>query len=159
MPQVTGVVARKSSNEYGHGILVDGNWYNSKFPIKCEEGDTVSFDDGGKKWCRKLSVVGSGGGAPVGSASAPPAATTAESAVADGTSVALPRDRAIIRQNALTNAVSFFGTHSPKSLWESSEEADKMVAGVLHIASMFEAYTSGDTDVKAVKEIMNGDSD
>ena len=139
MGTVTGVVEWHGDSKFGgQSVKVDGKYFNSKFDIGCQKGDTVEFDDGGKNYCQKLRVTDSG--APVatsgGSGKAP---------AASGFPIhPLARERAIIRQNALGNAVQFLAG------------PDGGVAGavleVLAVARQFEAWTSGDMDAAEAAE-------
>lgn len=146
MSTVTGIVEAASKNKYGFGIMVNGSWYNSKWEIKAAKGDEVEFDDGGKTYVQKLRVVKSAGGTPAvsgGGKTSPgynsyrgtfPVTTT------DGA-------RAIIRQNALTNATNLVVGSGEKL------KLDDAVKKILEVARHFEYYTSGDVDVEAKKAI------
>jgi hypothetical protein len=64
MATVTGVVERYiPSNKYGKSSLqVNGNWYNTKpewLGAVVAEGNSVTFDDGGKNYIKSLKVVDS----------------------------------------------------------------------------------------------------
>ena len=61
----------------------------------------------------------------------------------------LDRERAIIRQNALTNAVNF---HASRAY----EEKELQVEDVIETAKLFEAYTSGDADKEKVEQLIAG---
>lgn len=67
MATVTGTIEAVSHKFGKFGINVDGQWYNTKQEWapnpEPSKGDTVSFDDGGKNFIKKLKVVG---GAPSG---------------------------------------------------------------------------------------------
>lgn len=78
----------------------------------------------------------SSGGSPV-----PPTSSGIVAKVAKVGEPILARDRLILRQNALTNAVNFV----------SSQEISTDPAEVLKIASIFEGYTSGDVEKKAAE--------
>jgi len=157
---VKGVVNNKANKFDKYAIVVDGGtglgelWYSSKFEIMCQIGDLVEFDSGpeGKKWCSKLKVLSSGN--PVkdkeGNVRAPSEVSHsggAPAARAGGSSgkvfgePKMDRQRMIVRQNALTNAVAF---HNGQTAVEAHE--------IISTAKIFEAYTTGDTDYKALKE-------
>lgn len=149
MSVVTGVAeALSKKSAYGtYGMLVDGKWYNSKFPIKAEKGDTVEFDDGGKNYVQKLKVTnkGPGGGEK-------PAGVARSTGYSRGR---FPIDKedgqiSIIRQNALTNAVKSLDYITEENAKLSPED---MVSMVIDIARTFESYTSGDIDRQAMERM------
>jgi hypothetical protein len=66
MATVTGVVeVAMNPNKFGKfAMLVDEVWYStdpSWLPTKPEKGDTVTFDNGGKKYIKNLTITGKGG--------------------------------------------------------------------------------------------------
>lgn len=136
MSTVSGVVGWVGQNKYGkYSIKLEENenWYNSNYEIKANKGDTVEFDDGGKKYCSKLRVVSSGG----------KGSTTVTPIKSSGRGVfpvpALDGSRAILRQNAVTNANTILG---------NTRESYTLEA-LLETARSIEAYTSGDLDADA----------
>lgn len=145
MSTVTGVVEWAGPNKFGgHSIRVDGNFYNSKFPIKCDVGDTVEFDGGSSgKYCNKLRVVSAGGG---GGGAAP---STPSSAGRRGTFPIAPADgqRSIIRQNALARAVEVIAL-MPDGL----ESRADIAAEAVRLAAGFEQFTAGDLDAEQEEE-------
>ena len=159
---VKGVVNNKANKFDKHAIVVDGGtglgelWYSSKFEINCQIGDLVEFDSGpeGKKWCSKLKVLSSGNpvkdkegnvrAASEVNHSSGGITTTSTNGGSGGKGFGEPkmdRQRMIVRQNALTNAVAF---HNGQTAVEAHE--------IITTAKIFEAYTTGDTDYKALKE-------
>jgi hypothetical protein len=142
-------------------VLVDGEWYKCGFTKpKCNKGDEVSFTytEGtyGKEIDVKagaLSVTSGGSAAPA--ASAPPSGALKNDAPRPsygGKGVfpipALDGQRAIVRQNSLTNAVNLFkdAVSADKKATDAAI-ADRIIA----VARMFEAYSCGDLDLgKAV---------
>jgi hypothetical protein len=69
MAIVQGVVSQANNpNQWGKfAINVDGNWYSTKpewIAVKPVAGDEVTFDDGGKKYIKGLSIVGKSATAP-----------------------------------------------------------------------------------------------
>jgi hypothetical protein len=158
MSIVTGNVQAKSTTKFGHGIMVNGNWYNSKFPIACDKGDDVEFDDGGKKYVNKLRVTTKGGGADSGvgakSTGSAGSATVARSSGGYSRGVfPVPADdgsRSIIRQNSVTNAVNLTNTLiAAKKIPDGHNLEDVIFSW----ARLFEKYSSGDIDVEIQKEI------
>lgn len=144
---VTGTVKVCKQSKFGWGLLLEEDetkWYNSKFEIKASAGDNVTFDDGGKNYVNKLKVNMGGVVAKAGVSSTP---TTVKTHYLP---VPLDNSRAIIRQNALTNAREFF-TISVEAL-ETTEES---VNEIVRIARIFEEYTSGDGDMAAALKTLN----
>lgn len=137
---ITGIVEAKSNKFDKYSILVDGNWYSSKFEIKAERGDTVEFDSGGegKKYCSKLKITAAGSG---GGASASPRTTTSYSKGVFPVPL-LDGSRAIIRQNAVTNANAFF----------ANNKGEYTVNELIDLAREIEAYTTGDVEASRVAE-------
>lgn len=131
--KVTGIVTKKSASKFGgESIVVNGAYYNSKFSIKCNEGDVVEFDDGGKNYCQKLKVVSSVG-APTKKAEMP---TTTS------------RDRSIIRQNSLAHATSMYTSMLASGDYEAknTENLKACAKEIVEIARIFEEYSAGDED-------------
>lgn len=66
MATVIGEVEAVSTKYDKFSILVDGTWYATKqewAPSPApNKGDQVTFDNGGKKYIKKLSIMNSGGG-------------------------------------------------------------------------------------------------
>lgn len=146
MSIVTGVVEAKSKTKFGYGILVTGKWHNSKYEIRCEKGDTVEFDDGGKNYCNKLKVISSGD---VGGATVTPIKSGGGSRGSFPIG-ALDGQRSIIRQNAVTNANTFLGNvgYPTKAAREAQLEL------LLDTARAIEAYTTGDLDAAEAEAII-----
>ena len=140
MGQVTGTVAATNDNYGKVNIQVNGGWYSTKKEWwkgpEPAAGDEVSFDDGGKNYIKYFKSTGKGTGsaAPSGGASG-----GAKAPVGGRTFPVAPLapERTINRQNALTNAVNFFGSGSAK---------DVSTSEVIGAARLFEAYTTGDLD-------------
>ena len=65
MSTVTGTIEAISRKFGKFGILIDGQWYNTKQEWapspEPNTGDTVTFDNGGKNFIQKLKITGSGG--------------------------------------------------------------------------------------------------
>jgi hypothetical protein len=150
---VNGVVENiNNPDKFGNcSINVNGQWYNSKpeyVKVMPKEGDTVDFIAKGK-YFNNLKVVSAGGGV---SGQAKASGTAGGGQQTQGfLAVELERNRAIIRQNALTSAVNAYAG----SLIDVSEEQgqmDECIDDIIYIARKFEAYTSGDADIDEVKE-------
>lgn len=160
MGTVTGIVQAKSSNKFGHGIMVGGSWYNSKYPIVCDKGDEIEFDDGGKNYANKVKVISSGGGASTG-VGASGSGTAGAVPLAKSTGgysrgvFPIPANdgtRSIVRQNSVTNAVNLVSAMIA-SKKPGSAEGESVVDWVLSIAREFEKYSSGDLDAEIVAEM------
>jgi len=150
MAQVNGLVEYKAPNKYGgFSIKVNGNFYNSKFEPKCEKGDVVTFDDGGKKYINALVVGGTASGAT--SAAPTPAATGKGSYRQNGMEGGFPihpgaYERALDRRNALNAAVAYYS-----SIGVTNHTAEDIVEA----ARFFEAYTTGDMERIKVEKMFN----
>jgi hypothetical protein len=137
-------------------ILVDGEWYKCGFTKpKCNKGDTISFTftEGtyGKEVDAKAIVIaGAATPAPVAAGSVPKSTDSGRPAYGGGKGVfpipALDGQRAIVRQNSLTNAVNLLKDHFDKKMG-TDEAAEKVIA----LARMFEAYSCGDLDLAKAK--------
>jgi hypothetical protein len=150
---ITGIASAMSSKwndklkqETG-SICVDGTWYNGKSKALIEgvaKGDkvTVNYSINGtfKNLEGNVAVLekGAGGSQPsyIG------AASNKQSYPTKGMPE-LDRQRLILRQNALTNAVNFVN------------KDDATVEEVLRVAAKFEAYTSGDADKDKTEDSPN----
>ena len=158
MATVTGIVQAKSSTKFGHGIMVGGSWYNSKFPIPCDKGDTVEFDDGGKTYANKVHVTAKGSGAsggvePKGSGAAgavPLAKSTGGYSRGVFPIPANDGSRSIVRQNSVTNAVNLVVALLNQ---DKGPEGEDIIERILMTARMFERYSAGDLDSEIAEEI------
>lgn len=79
MAIVTGVVEAVSTKYDKYGILVDGTWYSTKIEwakVKPEQGDKVTFENGGGKFMKSPKIIGhseGNSGSSSGSSSGAPA--------------------------------------------------------------------------------------
>ena len=138
MSNVNGVV-EATSNKFGKfSVMVGGNWYATKeewAPTpRPNKGDVVEFDDGGGKYLKKCRIVGA-------------VAHSAWRGNGEGGKETPDRQRSIVRQNALTNAVSVWRDLSVDPEDTIPSDAD-VVSRIIQIARGFEFYTSGDLDEK-----------
>lgn len=149
MAIVTGTISSVKDQWGKWNINVNGNWYSTKQEwwkgAPPEEGQEVSFDDGGRNFIKNFKVTGS---APAGGSAPAPAAGGGNMGGGQRYQktfpiAALDPARAINRQNALTNSVNF---HSG----QDGVDADQ----IIHTARLFEAYTTGDLDEEEVKAAM-----
>jgi len=143
MGKVTGIVEMKSRT--GKGIKINDEWYNSRYPLKCEKGDIVEFDDGGDKWCNKLKVVGKDS-SPASTRNKPNwSANKAKRCSCGMFPIAEDDgDRTMIRRHAVSAAIDMI---EKKPLEEIS---DDHVETIIYFARKIEAYTSGDIDKPSV---------
>lgn len=162
--QVTKINGKDVNTKFGlkksYSFMADGEWYNHGFKKPTfNEGDDITFSFSEGKYGKDVDVASV---RVVGSGRAPTAATVAGSAAPKSGGYmkaekpfpvpALHGDRAIIRQNALTNA---------REAWVASNggkaftfDPDVVAAAVLSLARKFEAYSTGDLDVEMAKEMM-----
>ena len=153
MAIVTGVVGAMSNKFDKFSIVVNDVWYSSKYEIACNRGDTVEFDDGDKKYCQRLKVVGSGWGAAAPSSGGSP---TPRAAPAVGFPVGVnTKDRSIVRQNSLAHAARITAAELTSSglTFDGGEAAAKYV---VDMARIFEDYSAGDSDAAEAAEMMKG---
>lgn len=159
--KASGVI--KAVRKDGKGFqLDDGNWYSVFNPIqlKAAKGDYVEFvyKEAVKNGATYRNTQGVVQGTPTtitntGSTREVPDGNTGSSQSRSPLMlpVMLARERAIIRQNALTNAVNLVG-----SLFNEEEKAN--VELVIGIAREFEAYTSGDYDIDTARKSLEEES-
>jgi hypothetical protein len=160
MSEVTGVVQAMSNKFDKFSILLDNDvWYSSKFDISCNKGDTVLFEDGGKKYCQRLKVVTEGAG---GSTHAVTPRASTSGGGGGGTTAAriagfpVPldtKDRSIVRQNSLTHATAVV----LKAYVENDTYAkpDDLARLVVETARIFEDYSCGDSDGEAARKLLD----
>jgi hypothetical protein len=132
----------------------DGQWYKCGFTKpKCSEGDTIEVTvketDYGSEITdpKNITVVG-GGGISVPTPSAPRSSGGGGRTGYDRVFPvpALSPERAIIRQNALTNARELYAaTHGGKPFTFGETAA----MNIIDVARIFEAYSTGDIDKAA----------
>lgn len=155
MPTMSGLV----ENVDGKYITVNGIKFSAFAPtqIKCVPGENVTFEYVEKPGMNKFgqpvvyknikgNVYGKGGGVGV-----QPTPTFSGGGVSVTSKVGEPilsKDRLILRQNALTAAVNFVNKN-----YDGAEPST-----VINVAKIFEAYTSGDADLKEVEDSLNTSS-
>jgi hypothetical protein len=157
MATVSGIVERTSDKFGKFSILVGGKWYNTKAEWAPKPapnaGDVVSFDDGDKNYIKRLRVAG--GGPSFSGSTRPSEAPRAPETVG---AVPLARERAIIRQNALTNAVASLTNILPKGAKVGDEDLEAFADTVVSLAMRYENYTSGDMDIEMAKKMVEDSS-
>jgi len=157
MAQVTGRIDRISHNYEKFSVQINGDWFGTKqeWAPKPEPvaGETITFESGTTgKYLQKVVIVSAGGAsAQTENASPPPPPTSAGALRGIGVAMEHPfpvgafvRERAIIRQNALTNAVKFLGVVGEAEVYSTED--------VIEVAREFEAYTSGDSDREEIEQ-------
>ena len=147
----------------GKGFLIDGQWYKCFTPamMKATKGDFVSFsykqvEKDGRTYNNVSGVVSGSGG----SGTVPNSGTVSKVAGVGPTQtrdplmlpVLLTRERAIIRQSSLAQAVNYGnygeGTQANK-LWNAES--------FVRLSREFEAYASGDLDIENAKKSLNNE--
>ena len=159
MTEVSGVVqavSKKTVNgKYGPSevvsFMVDGEWYNGGFKkYGAIKGDNVVIEFDVGKYGKDIKSMNVGSGAP---ASAVPPSSVSYS----GAGFPIPpldKQRAIIRQNSLTNAREYVATslNSGVDIDHLNREAglsssnDDAVQLIIAIAGKFEEYSAGDIE-------------
>ena len=159
MAMVTGVIeATAYPNKFGkNAILIGGNWYNSQYPIRAEQGDEVEFDSGSTgKYVNRIKVLTKGGGASTGGGAA-----TTRAAPKPGFPVAVDtKDRSIVRQNSLSHAVNLVTAMLDAETfefadWDSRVSSTETFAQLcVGVARIFEDYSAGDSDAAEARAML-----
>ena len=145
----------------GKGFLIDGQWYKCFTPamMKATKGDFVSFsykqvEKDGRTYNNVSGVVGGSGVSGTtpnsGTVSKVASATASPSRDPLMLPVLLTRERAIIRQSSLAQAVNY-GTYSGGP----SGNQVMSVEEIIKVAREFEAYASGDLDIETAKQSLS----
>ena len=142
----------------GKGFLIDGVWYKcfTTAMMKAQKGDFVSFsyktvEKDGRTYHNVNGIV-SGNSSDSGATPNTGSVSRVTGAAAPARDplmlpVMLTRERAIIRQSSLAQAVNL-GTASAHIL---------SVQEIIEIAREFEAYASGDSDIEAAKAALSNE--
>ncbi len=146
----------------GKGFLIDGQWYKCFTPamMKATKGDFVSFsykqvEKDGRTYNNVSGVVSGSGTSGVtpnsGTVSKVSGATQSVQRDPLMLPVLLTRERAIIRQSSLAQAVNYCqsANNSGKGI------GDFDTSEVINIAREFEAYASGDLDIETAKQSLS----
>lgn len=157
MGMVTGEIEAKSNKFDKYSILVNGQWYSSKYEIKAEKGDIVEFDDGDKKYARRVKVIGVVGQCNV-------ASTTAPAGISRTPGFPVPidtKDRSIVRQSSLKSAVEMVTTlrgviDTPKDWDDLENQMERWAVLTVGVARIFEDYTAGDSDAEEAAAELKG---
>lgn len=137
-------------------ISKEGQSYSMGFTKpKFKVGDTINFISEADKYGEKIDpatvkvvTAGLGGSPAVATGNAPTASRSPAFGTRPFPIPPLHGDRAIVRQNALTNAretVMVLGDNV-------GEDDEKVAARIIKMARMFEDYTAGDVEARAAKE-------
>ena len=148
----------------GKGFLIDGQWYKCFTPamMKATKGDFVSFsykqvEKDGRTYNNVSGVVSGSGG----SGTVPNSGTVSKVAGVGPTQtrdplmlpVLLTRERAIIRQSSLAQAVNAANVtsnpYTENGLWDAES--------FIRLSREFEAYASGDLDIENAKKSLNNE--
>lgn len=133
-----------------YSIRINDDWYSAGFkkpPV--EKGDHVTLIHKGDQYKTVLSVTKQGG---INTES--PNKQTEKKVGA----ISLDRDRAIIRQNALTNARELYVAKVVGEIG-SPEQCSSCAEEIISISRQFEAYTSGDIEKFAAMKKLEEMSD
>lgn len=144
-------VTTKFGTKATYSFKADGDWYKCGFKKpSIKEGDEITFTHTEGAYGKEVDVASI---SVVGGRPATPAAPKAAPAPSYGSKgvfpiPALDGQRAIVRQNSLTNAVNLIKDHlDPKKATNFEDVAGKCI----DIARMFEAYSCGDLDLAVAK--------
>lgn len=166
MTTITGVVEQVGKKErntrYGSktafSLKVDGQWYNCGFTNpRVTDGTEVSFSYAEGAYGKDIDMASlaheSKAAVPARPSTAPAPRTTAGvSGGYGGKGVfpipALDGQRAIVRQNSLTNAVNLL-----KDIHDFDSDGKAIDEVVISLARKFEAYSCGDLDALQAAEI------
>lgn len=131
-----------------YGIMISNAWYNAGFKEPTvAKGDEVEFEFNENQWGKELTSIHKTGNT---SAAAPAQQTSSVDPVWSVFKVDMPKDRAIIRQNALGHATNVVLSNSHAA----AGDLDVVSNEVVRIARLFESYSTGEMDVEAAKELV-----
>jgi len=134
----------KTGKSYvAYSVMADGQWYNAGFnkpAVSKDDTVSITFETStfGKE-IKSITKVADGNAKenPVGAVTMKP--------------IYLNNSRAIIRQNSLGHAIALYqATEEVSSGITLREHADI----IIHLASIFESYSSGDLDLEAAKKAL-----
>ena len=154
--EVSAVGSKPVTTKWGekttHSFQVDGVWYKTGFKKgKFSKGDPITFTYVEGPYGNDVDVasISTGGAAP----SAPAASAAKPAYTGGGKGVfpipALDGQRAIVRQNALTNARELYIASAGSMVADLKDKAYDIIA----IARIFEAYACGDLDAMKAAEM------
>lgn len=158
-------VNTKFGPKSAYSMKASGEWYSCGFKKpKLDIGDEIDFqftendygkqmDDKSVRVITKGSGSGSGGSAPATAGSSPPAPRTGGFVAKVFPIPYLHGDRAIVRQNSVTNATKVVGDFLSQSEDTVAQTPERMAEMIISVARMFEAYSCGDLDVEAAEKL------
>ena len=145
----------------GSGVVVEGIKYGCYDPSKANlsevnAGDTIEFmyQEKGKytNVTGRISVRAKHAGAPIPPTTAPTSSAPPRKGGWAFPIPALDGQRAIVRQNSVTNATNLVG-HFIDSGMDIGSDMD-IATRIVSIAKVFEEYSTGDLDAKLADEAM-----
>ena len=129
-------------------VKLDGNWISAGFKAPpCKVGDVVEYttvQNGNYTNIGRIAVIGQG---------TSPASNDAGSSYASSP-VRSDRERSIVRQNSVTNAVNLYKMLVDHGSIPVAGNAVTHAQEVLVVARVFEMYSMQDMDVEALNEKM-----
>lgn len=143
----------------------NGEWYSCGFKKpKFNIGDEIDFqfteNSYGKQMDDKsVRVISKGEGAPAPTASAAPSAAPARSTGYAAKVFPIPPlhgDRAIVRQNSITNATKALSGGNGADLLEV-DTVEEYAQAIISLARMFEAYSCGDLDAEQAAKMVSAE--
>lgn len=162
MAEVTGVIEAVSSKDVNtrfgtkptYSFKVSGQWYKTGFKkMPHGEGETVSFPFSEGKYGNEVDPAKVKAVSATGGSAAPAAPKSTTAAFSRPFPIpALSGERAIVRQNALTNAREVL-----QWLWTDAKvvDRDEVAEEIIRLARRFELYTTGDEDAAIAAEGAN----
>jgi hypothetical protein len=162
---VENITTKTVTTKYGpkpaYSIQANGEWFNYGFKKPTFNiGDTIDFKFTETTYGKEidhtsLQMISKGDGkvtivpSPMTTSPTPPARSSYTPPTKPFPIPPLHGDRAIVRQNALTNAREAINSLGSPTAVEDAAYADRIIA----MARMFEAYSCGDLDLaEAMKE-------
>lgn len=146
-------VNTKFGSKATYSYNIDGTWYRNGFKqAPVSQGDEVEFEFKETQYGKELiniRKIGTGSVPANDEPSAAPQRSGANPLYAEF-KVDMPKDRAIIRQNALTHATNV--VMSDGTLVDAT--TDMVAAEVIRIARLFESYSTGELDVATADNLM-----
>jgi hypothetical protein len=157
---------KSAKTRYGekttYSFKAGGTWYKTGFVAhKLNDGDTVSFDFSVGTYGNDVNPASIVKGAATKTIVASvPRNSPAPAYSSKGVFPIPPLDgqRAIIRQNALTNAREAYSSMSDGLSidFNNHDQVEQLADCIIRLARHFEAYTTGDTDLREVEEELKG---
>ena len=140
-----------------YSFNVDGTWFKSGFKDPgVSRGDVVEFEYETGTYGNDINLASLKRGSKVDIATIPTPARSVAPSGGKGVFPIPPLDgqRAIVRQNALTNARELVVASRHMKTSASALEIEQMAREIVRIAPIFEAYSCGDTEREEVEAEM-----